>query len=51
MQQSLMIPPGQHQLPPLPYAHNALEPVISPKTLQIYRFDKKFQINYRCFSG
>ena len=24
--QSMMIPPGQHQLPPLPYPYNALEP-------------------------
>lgn len=36
MQQSIMIPPGQHQLPPLPYAYNALEPIISAKTLQIH---------------
>lgn len=27
------VPPGGHQLPPLPYAYNALEPVISSKTL------------------
>lgn len=36
MQQSLMIPAGQHKLPPLPYPYNALEPVISSKTLQIH---------------
>lgn len=31
-----MIPPGQHRLPPLPYAYNALAPVISAATLQIH---------------
>lgn len=31
-----MIPPGSHNLPPLPYAYNALEPVISSNTLQIH---------------
>lgn len=36
MQQFIMIPPGQHQLPPLPYPYNALEPVISSTTLQIH---------------
>lgn len=30
------IPPGQHRLPPLPYAYNALAPVISAVTLQIH---------------
>ncbi len=30
------VPPGQHQLPPLPYSYNALEPVISARTLQIH---------------
>lgn len=34
--QSMMIPPGQHQLPPLPYPYNALEPVISERTLRIH---------------
>lgn len=27
------VPPGGHQLPPLPYSYNALEPVISSTTL------------------
>ena len=31
-----MIPPGQHQLPPLPYEYNALEPVISAETLRLH---------------
>ena len=31
-----MIPPGQHQLPPLPYDYNALEPVISAETLRLH---------------
>ncbi|MCR4436590.1 MAG: superoxide dismutase [Clostridiales bacterium] len=31
-----MVPPGQHRLPPLPYPYNALEPVISSKTLQLH---------------
>jgi len=30
------VPPGQHQLPPLPYSYNALEPAISARTLQIH---------------
>ena len=30
------VPPGQHQLPPLPYPYNALEPVIGARTLQIH---------------
>lgn len=30
------VPPGGHQLPPLPYHYNALEPVISSTTLQIH---------------
>ncbi|MCF8010305.1 MAG: superoxide dismutase [Clostridiales bacterium] len=30
------IAPGTHQLPPLPYLYNALEPVISSSTLQIH---------------
>ena len=34
--QSITVPPGQHQLPMLPYAFNALEPVISAKLLQIH---------------
>ncbi|MHB8985335.1 MAG: superoxide dismutase [Eubacteriales bacterium] len=29
-------PPGQHRLPPLPYPYNALEPVISEKTLCVH---------------
>lgn len=36
MQYSMMVPPGQHRLPPLPYAYNALEPVISSVTLHIH---------------
>ncbi|TCT16133.1 Fe-Mn family superoxide dismutase [Natranaerovirga pectinivora] len=31
-----MIPTGQHQLPLLPYPYDALEPVISEKTLRIH---------------
>jgi Fe-Mn family superoxide dismutase len=34
--QSFMIPPGGHQLPPLPYQYNALEPVISSETLHLH---------------
>lgn len=34
--ETVMISPGQHQLPPLPYAYNALEPIISENTLQIH---------------
>ena len=30
------IPPGGHQLPPLPYSYNALEPVISTATLHFH---------------
>ncbi len=30
------IPPGGHRLPPLPYPYDALEPVISRRTLQIH---------------
>ena len=30
------VPIGQHKLPPLPYAYNALEPVIDEKTLTIH---------------
>jgi Fe-Mn family superoxide dismutase len=30
------VPPGQHQLPPLPYPYDALEPVISARTLRIH---------------
>jgi hypothetical protein len=26
--QYMMVPPGQHQLHPLPYPYNALEPII-----------------------
>jgi superoxide dismutase, Fe-Mn family len=36
MQSPMMIPPGQHQLPPLPYPYNALEPVISSTTLHYH---------------
>jgi len=31
-----MIPPGQHQLPPLPYDYQALEPVISAEALRLH---------------
>lgn len=31
-----MVLPGQHKLPSLPYAYNALEPVISGRTLRIH---------------
>ncbi len=34
--QPIMISSGQHQLPPLPYPYNALEPVISERTLKIH---------------
>ena len=30
------VPPGGHRLPPLPYPYNALEPVISERTLHIH---------------
>jgi len=29
-------PPGKHKLPPLPYAYNALEPIISETTLRYH---------------
>lgn len=32
----LYVPPGKHQLPPLPYPYNALEPYISATTLHIH---------------
>ena len=31
-----MVPIGQHQLPPLPYPYNALEPVLSQTTLKLH---------------
>lgn len=34
--QNPMILPGQHQLPPLPYPYDALEPIISSETLRIH---------------
>ncbi|MEQ8155716.1 MAG: superoxide dismutase [Clostridiaceae bacterium] len=34
--QSMMILPGQHQLPPLPYSYSALQPIISERTLRIH---------------
>ncbi len=34
--QTMQVPTGQHQLPMLPYAFNALEPVISSRLLQIH---------------
>jgi Superoxide dismutase len=36
MMQYAMVQPGQHMLPPLPYPYNALEPVISEKTLRLH---------------
>lgn len=30
------VAPGMHELPPLPYAYNALEPVIDKETMQIH---------------
>ncbi|ATW25511.1 superoxide dismutase [Candidatus Formimonas warabiya] len=36
MQYPMMIPPGEHQLPPLPYPYDALEPVISTETLHLH---------------
>mgnify|MGYP006278919021 CR=1 FL=1 len=32
----MMIPPGEHKLPPLPYPYNALEPIIGEETLRIH---------------
>jgi superoxide dismutase, Fe-Mn family len=40
--QNIMIMHGQHQLPPLPYPYNALEPVISERTLRLHH-DKHHQ--------
>lgn len=34
--QNNMVPIGQHRLPSLPYAYNALEPVISQETLRLH---------------
>lgn len=34
--QHSMVPLGEHQLPPLPYPYNALEPVISATTLRFH---------------
>ncbi|MGI6120576.1 MAG: superoxide dismutase [Desulfosporosinus sp.] len=34
--QSIFVPPGQHQLPMLPYSFKALEPIISSRLLQIH---------------
>ncbi|MFO7161441.1 MAG: superoxide dismutase, partial [[Clostridium] cellulosi] len=31
-----LIEPGGHTLPPLPYAYNALEPIISADSLRIH---------------
>ena len=36
MQYPTMVPPGHHRLPPLPYAYNALEPIISSTTLHYH---------------
>lgn len=36
MPNSVMVPPGQHRVPPLPYPYNALEPVISSATLHFH---------------
>lgn len=34
--QYAMLPPGGHQLPPLPYPYNALEPVIGAATMRFH---------------
>lgn len=34
--ESMMVPPGQHRLPPLPYDYNALEPIINKESLTIH---------------
>lgn len=34
--QYVMIPAGSHELPPLPYPYNALEPIISSTTLKFH---------------
>jgi len=34
--QIIVTPQGKHKLPPLPYAYDALEPIISERTLQIH---------------
>lgn len=34
--QHVMVPTGQHQLPPLPYPYDALEPILSKKALTIH---------------
>ena len=36
MKQYPMVPPGGHRLPPLPYAYDALEPIISARTLKVH---------------
>lgn len=36
MEQNMPIQAGMHLLPPLPYHYNALEPIISDKTLRIH---------------
>jgi Fe-Mn family superoxide dismutase len=36
MAQNIMVPLGQHRLPPLPYPYDALEPVISENALRIH---------------
>jgi superoxide dismutase, Fe-Mn family len=36
LMQYSMLPPGGHQVPPLPYPYNALEPVISSTTLRFH---------------
>ena len=36
MPNMMMVPPGQHQLPALPYLYTALEPVISSSTLHFH---------------
>ncbi|MDD4588690.1 MAG: superoxide dismutase [Heliobacteriaceae bacterium] len=33
---ALIIPPGGHRLPPLPYAYNALEPVFSAEAVRLH---------------
>lgn len=36
------VKPGQHKLPPLPYAYNALEPILNEETMRIHH-DKHHQ--------
>lgn len=44
MEQKFPVPAGMHVLPPLPYAYNALEPVIDAETMEIHhdKLHKKY---------